>query len=424
MGYFSNHKTLQHKYQQTRQYFEQICAPLNIEDYNLQAMPETSPAKWHLAHTNWFFETFLLKPYCTGYRVWNQHFEFLFNSYYNAIGPQFTRPKRGLLSRPGVEEVYAYRRHVDEYMMQLLSQIDHKDRSRIEERTLLGINHEQQHQELFFTDLKYSLFQNPMYPSYEPNHQQAANAEPQTLFWSEFQATETVIGMSASGKTDNNRFCYDNETPSHSVLLAPFKLANRLITNVEYLEFINDGGYQRPELWLADGWNEIQSQNLTKPLYWLNQSGDWFEYGLGGLQPLNPLQPISHVSAYESDAYAKWAGARLPTEYEWEHAANLSKPADAKIKSTFTPNAANDSDRLEQFHDHLWQWTSSAYHPYPGFKTAEGAIGEYNGKFMCNQLVLRGSSCVTPPAHSRNSYRNFFYPKDRWQFTGIRLAKS
>lgn len=411
-------------YSQTRRYFEQICAPLTVEDYNLQGMPETSPAKWHLAHTTWFFETFLLKPFSSNYTQWNKHFEVLFNSYYNAVGPQFPRAQRGILSRPSVDEVYAYRRHVDEQMSALLSKTSHKNRPQIIERTLLGIHHEQQHQELFFTDLKYCLFQNPMYPAYDITTPQSKKIETSPLSWSHFEGGLMEIGQGDGNTQKFEQFCYDNETPSHKVWLEPFSFSDRLITNSEYLTFIEDGGYHKPELWLADGWSTVQALHLNAPLYWKKINSQWYEFSHFGLLPLNLNQPVTHVSAYEADAYARWAKARLPTEFEWECVATHTSSSEHVSSLNLLPPSADPSQRMQQLHNHVWQWTSSAYQSYPGFKAAEGAIGEYNGKFMCNQVVLRGSSCVTSPNHSRNSYRNFFYPKDRWQFSGIRLAKS
>lgn len=410
-----------------RRQSETFCKPLAIEDYGLQAVAETSPAKWHLAHTSWFFETFLLQPFATNYQVFNAQFAYLFNSYYNGIGSQYPRSKRGLLSRPVVEEVYRYRQHVDQAMLALLN-CPHPAEAEIHKRVQLGIHHEQQHQELFFTDLKYNLFQNPLYPAYctssNAPHQNSCATE------SELEFIPFNGGLVTVGCEHENAFHFDNETPQHSVYLQPFTLANRLISNSDFLQFIEDDGYQRPELWLSDGWSCVQEQQWQHPLYWLKRDGQWLEFTLSGLRPLQAQQPVSHVSAYEADAYARWANARLPTEFEWEHAARQTE-ALAKIDSSndfvasqhFHPQGNKTSAGLQQMFGQCWQWTSSAYSPYPGFKPAAGAIGEYNGKFMCNQLVLRGASCITDEQHARLSYRNFFYPADRWQFSAIRLAK-
>lgn len=391
-----------------RQYSVQICQPLAIEDYGLQAMASTSPAKWHLAHTSWFFETFLLKPYMPGYRVFDDHYEYLFNSYYNAVGSQFPRHQRGLLSRPTVEEIYAYRAHVDEAMLQLLAGTPLAAAEDVLNRTELGCHHEQQHQELFFTDLKYNWFQNPLYPAYNASPLPTApTAAP--LQWQTFPS-----GLHEFGHDDDN-FCFDNELPRHKQYVERFSIADRLSTNGEYLAFIQDNGYHRPELWLADGWaTRLERPDWTAPLYWVERDGGWLEYTMHGLVELDLHRPASHLSAYEADAFARWQGCRLPTEFEWELAAASAKQAAAD--ETAHPVSVSPVGQL-------WQWTSSAYSPYPGFRTAEGAIGEYNGKFMANQLVLRGGSVATSPGHYRHSYRNFFYPPDQWQFTGVRLAR-
>lgn len=396
------------------------CKSLEIEDYGLQAAVFASPPKWHLAHTSWFFETFILKPFCEGYEVFHPAYEVLFNSYYHGIGAQYPRHQRGLLSRPTVAEVLQYRRHVDDRMQQLLSEEQHPQFEQIVARCKLGMQHEKQHQELFFTDLKYSFSQNPLFPAYssDPINDDSPFVE-QT--WVPFKGGLVDIGVNQNSRC----FSFDNETPRHKHFLESFELANRLVTNAEYQQFVNDGGYQRPELWLADGWAIVQEQNWQRPLYWYDNNQHFTLYGL---QERADNNPVCHLSAYEADAYAKWAGARLPTEFEWEHAAKQSLIIgstgfyqDARQALHF--EAAKNITGIQQLHSHVWQWTASAYRPYPGMQTESGAIGEYNGKFMSNQWVLRGGSCVSPAQHLRPSYRNFFYPQDRWQFSGLRLAR-
>lgn len=407
------HLTNVDKFLQVRKQSEEFCAPLEIEDYGLQCVAETSPAKWHLAHTSWFFETFILKPFEKGFKHFNPKFEYLFNSYYNGVGKQFMRAKRGLLSRPTVDEVYQYRENVTQRVVELFSrsQADTKANELLE----LGINHEQQHQELFFTDLLFNWYQNPLLPVYQkaaPNN--ALSSE--KVAWVQYEKQLASIGTDFS----NDQFIFDNESPKHQCLVNAFEIQDRLITNQDYLEFIQDNGYQRPELWLSDGWANVQEQQWQAPLYWQCEENHWYQYGLNGLTKLDKSAPVSHISAYEADAFARWADARLPTEAEWELVAQ-SKPISGNFVETkhLRPIASDDS----QFYGDVWEWTSSAYSPYPGFKTAKGAVGEYNGKFMCNQLVLKGGSCVTSQSHIRSSYRNFFYPDARWQFSGLRLAR-
>ncbi|MDJ0878922.1 MAG: ergothioneine biosynthesis protein EgtB [Halieaceae bacterium] len=393
---------------------ERFCEPLETEDYSLQAMADTSPPKWHLAHTTWFFETFILKPYAEDYRAFHPAYEVLFNSYYNGIGDQHPRPERGLLSRPVLEDVLAYREHVDTWIGDLLAS-GHPELDTITRLVELGTHHEQQHQELFFTDIKYSLSRNPLYPAYSDGRLAAAGSRP--MGWREHSGGQVEVGHVDGG------FCFDNEQPAHAVLLTPFALADRLVTNGEYQAFIDDGGYQRPELWLSDGWATVGERGWEAPLYWVRNGDSWQEYTLYGLCALDPARPVTHVSGYEADAYARWAGHRLPTEFEWEAIAAGTELDGQFVESgRLHPDAAERADDW-QLHGGLWEWTSSAYGPYPGYKPAAGAVGEYNGKFMANQLVLRGGSCVTSRSQMRTSYRNFFYPPDRWQFTGIRLAK-
>ena len=387
---------------------------LTAEDCNLQAMPETSPAKWHLAHTTWFFETFVLEPFAAGYLPENPQYRVLFNSYYNGIGEQYPRPQRGLLSRPSLEEVLAYRDTVDAAIMELLAE-RYAETDDTAARVELGLHHEAQHQELLLTDLKYSLFQNPLFPAYR-DAVTSMTENNASLEWIEFPGREVEIGHAADG------FAFDNERRRHSVLLQPFRLASRLITNGEYLDFIEHGGYESPEYWLADGWVELQQAESRQPLYWGRVDDQWFEYTLHGLRPLDLSAPVSHVSQYEAQAYAAWAGKRLPTEAEWEVAAEgLPVTGNLLDSEALQPRAATGQGLLQMFGD-CWEWTNSAYLPYPGFSASDNALGEYNGKFMSGQLVLRGGSCLSRAFHVRASYRNFFYARDRWQCTGIRLA--
>jgi ergothioneine biosynthesis protein EgtB len=410
------------RYRHVRAQSTAICAPLEIEDYGVQTMPEASPAKWHLAHTTWFFEQFLLVPHLPNYRRFHPGYDFLFNSYYQSVGPQFARAQRGLLSRPTVAEVYGYRRYVDEHVGQLSRNSDDTLVALLE----LGLHHEQQHQELLLADIKHALFVNPLCPVYRQLDLPPASstpAAPLTPVWCEYAGGIHHVGIDAA-----TGFCFDNETPRHRVLSAPFALSDRLVTNGDYLAFVRAGGYQRPTLWLADGWTLVQTQHWRRPLYW--SRGLDAEFTLGGIVSLDPARPVCHLSYYEADAYARWAGARLPTEAEWEYAAvplpvegNLLEGAALHPLPTDAATAGAYAAGLKQMFGDAWEWTSSGYGPYPGFRPAEGALGEYNGKFMANQYVLRGGSCATPQSHLRASYRNFFYPQARWQFAGLRLAR-
>jgi len=387
---------------------------LSVEDHSLQAMPDTSPAKWHLAHTTWFFETFLLSEYLPQYRPVNPAFRSLFNSYYNAVGERPLRALRHVLSRPTLEEVYEYRAHVDDAMERLL-ELD------LEPNVLalveLGLNHEQQHQELILTDVKYGLAANPLRPAYREQSSRLVHSDAPETCWQSLPEGVYDVGFPGEG------FCFDNESPRHSVYLQPFRLASRLVTNGEYLEFIRDNGYGNPALWLSDGWDTVQSNRWRAPLYWEMQGGQWWQYTLDGMRPVNASEAVCHVSYYEADAFAHWAGARLATEFEWEVASESCRREGNFVESAMLhPQPAPDSKGLSQMFGDVWEWTGSAYLAYPGYKPAAGAVGEYNGKFMCNQMVLRGGSCATPKSHIRRSYRNFFPPSARWQFMGIRLA--
>ena len=410
------------RYQRVRSETESLVDPLTAEDMQLQSMPDASPSKWHLAHTSWFFETFILRIHLTGYRIYNPAFHSLFNSYYNTLGKPFLRPQRGLLSRPSIEEVFAYRNSIDRAVEQWLTEEDvFTEQAKL---LVLGLNHEQQHQELLLTDIKHAFSINPLQPAYredldiEPGADDVSPPE-----WLSIPEDNYTLGC------DGEVFCFDNEGPAHQRYQQAFRLSSRLVTNGEYLDFLQDGGYEEPRLWLSDGWSRVQEQKARGPLYWTRVDGDWFQFTLAGLQPLDLSAPVCHVSFYEADAFASWAGYRLPTEFEWEIAAWLHCRRDAADRANmlearnFQPLAEMEPTGDEpQLLGNLWQWTSSAYLPYPGFRASADAVGEYNGKFMCNQMVLRGGSCITPKDHIRISYRNFFYPHQAWQFTGIRLA--
>lgn len=391
-----------------------LAAPLSAEDQTVQSIPDTSPTKWHLAHTTWFFETFILQPNDPAYRVFDPAFNFLFNSYYEQIGPRHARPMRGLLTRPALETVHTYREHVDAAITSLLAT---GPANSILETLELGLHHEQQHQELLLTDIKHVLSCNPTSPAYRAPRPREAQ-QVRDLSWIDHPGGLVSIG------TDGPSFHFDCEGPRHKVWLEPFRIASRPVTNAEYTAFINDGGYARPEFWLSEGWAKCQEEGWEAPLYWRrDDEHGWRIFTLLGLRPIYPDAPVCHVSYYEADAFARWAGKRLPTEAEWEVIAE-DLPTDGHFVGTeaFHPLPAPDDGLVQMFGD-VWEWTQSAYAPYPGFSPAEGAVGEYNGKFMSGQMILRGGSCVTPESHIRPSYRNFFYPPDRWQFSGIRLAE-
>jgi len=402
------------RYERIRAYTMALAAPLSEEDCCVQSMPDASPIKWHMAHTSWFFETFILERREPQFRPYHPAFRVLFNSYYNGVGEKHPRPQRGMLTRPSLSEVLAYRRNVDERMRSLLA----RDALTPETAALLelGLQHEQQHQELMLTDVKHLLSLNPLQPAYSGSALKPA-ASAATLGWQAFDGGVFEIGHAGSG------FCFDNETPRHRQFIEAFKLASRLTTNEEFCAFVEDGGYADPALWLSEGWDWVRANRLTQPMYWRNDGDGWQEFSLHGLHKLDLQRPVAHVSFFEADAYARWAGARLPTEAEWEHAA---QGVNDFGREELHPGGCGPSnqEQLSQLYGACWQWTLSSYAPYPAYRTAPGAIGEYNGKFMSNQYVLRGSSCATPAGHARMTYRNFFPAVARWQFSGIRLAKS
>ena len=404
-----------HRFRAVRQATEALTRSLTPEDQLAQSMPDASPTKWHLAHATWFWETFLLVPNLAGYKPFDPRFHYLFNSYYEALGPRQPRPERGLLTRPSLDDVIAYRGHVDAAMGALLA----NGAGELADLIDLGLAHEEQHQELILMDILHLFAQSPLQPAYAPPRHPAPAAAPEPLRFVGFEGGLVEIGHSADG------FAFDNEGPRHKVWLERFELADRLISNGEWLAFMADGGYRRPELWLAEGWARAQAEGWDAPLYWQpGEAGSWNAMTLHGLRPLDPTAPVSHVSFYEAEAYAAWAGARLPTEAEWEHAAHgLPVAGNFTGSGRLAPAPPPPGAGLRQMFGDLWEWTRSAYAPYPGFQTAAGAVGEYNGKFMAGQFVLRGGACVTPTGHVRASYRNFFYPQQRWMFAGVRLAR-
>jgi len=407
------------RFERCRALTEALSSSLSDADATVQSMPDASPAKWHLAHTSWFFETFVLRPYVPGYAVFDESFHFLFNSYYEAEGPRLARPVRGLQTRPSLDTVRSYRAHVTDLMSRHMASFGQEAQKLVE----LGCQHEQQHQELLLTDILHLLSNNPAFPKlWEP----LSTSEPTSvaaLSWIPGQEGVVQIGHEGSG------FSFDCEGPAHKVWLPDHSLSNRLITNGEWLEFIESGGYGIPALWLSDGWTWVQQNSIDSPLYWRrDKHGDWSsQFGLMGLEVLNVSAPVCHISYFEAEAFARWAGCRLPTEAEWEHAAGGLDPSRGNLldrPGAVYARGALQTDGLQQMFGDVWEWTGSAYLPYPGFMPAPGAVGEYNGKFMSGQFVLKGGSCATPRGHSRASYRNFFYPHQRWQFTGLRLAKN
>jgi ergothioneine biosynthesis protein EgtB len=403
------------RYSETRRWTAELCDPLIPEDFVIQSMPDASPAKWHLAHTSWFFETFLLKPHLADYKEFDPQFNFLFNSYYNALGPRHARPSRGLLSRPSTQDIFRHRAYVDEHMAKLAgSGISNEIAAKLE----IGINHEQQHQELLLTDIKHAFSVNPVLPVYKSGLSRASPAPVKS--WVGFGEELYDIGHDGTG------FALDNEGPRHKAWVPAFELSSHLVTNREFREFIAAGGYENPTFWLSDGWALLQREQWIAPLYWLGKDDDRDLFSLRDRHPVRDSEPVCHVSCFEADAYARWAGARLPTEQEWEVAAVSGNPQEGEFleSRTFHPGTTLSKTPLAQMFGSVWQWTSSAYLGYPGYQPVPGALGEYNGKFMCNQFVLRGGSVATPTNHIRRTYRNFFPPDARWQFSGLRLARS
>ena len=443
------------RYKMIRQTTRQLCRPLSPEDMMVQSSAETSPVKWHLAHTSWFFETFVLREFAAGYQAFHPDFHWLFNSYYNALGEMPEKKLRASFSRPPLESILAYRAHVDAAMLALMQ---HPLEDEAARRIALGLEHEQQHQELIATDIKHALFTNPLHPAYleEPAQKKNETIAP-PLDWIDFAGGLTEIGLTLD-PSSTDTFAFDNETPRHPVYLAPYRLATRLVTCAEYLAFIEQNGYNRPELWLAEGWTTMRAEGWQAPLYWQRDNttnSGWCIYTMHGFRSLDELSetPVCHLSFFEADAYARWAGHRLPTEFEWEHAASglgllrkevdsqpalliYPRPEEAKKPAVLPATTANLLETgklhpdpamalsgLQQMFGDVWEWTASGYTGYPGYKPLPGALGEYNGKFMSSQVVLRGGSCVTPVTHIRATYRNFFGPATRWQFSGLRLAQ-
>ena len=403
------------RFLEVRSATEALCSPLAVEDYVVQSMPDASPVKWHLAHTTWFFETFLLAAVRLGYRSPFPQYDFLFNSYYNAVGERHERSRRGLLSRPTVAEVGEYRRRVDADVLDAIEAGLPPDAAAVLE---IGLHHEQQHQELILTDVKHMLGANPLRPVYAERAATFPGAAVPPARWIRHEPGVRRIGHDGEG------FAFDNEGPVHRVFLEAFEIADRPVTNGEYLEFLRDGGYRRPELWLSAGWNTVRSEGWSAPLYWETDGGaEWRHFTLAGMRAIDPAEPVCHVSLYEADAFARWAGARLPTEAEWEVAAERADPSVGDFVESGRFHPAPPHAGGAAWFGGVWEWTRSQYSPYPGYATAAGALGEYNGKFMCNQFVLRGGSCATPRSHIRRTYRNFFPPEARWQFSGLRLAR-
>lgn len=412
-------------YLKIRKRSEELCAPLEVEDYLPQPITDVSPPRWHLAHTTWFFEVFLLQSYLKGFRFYHPTYNFLFNSYYRNVGDRWARPERGHLSRPTVDEIYAYRRATDDRIVKMLEELPERDLTRASQLMMVGIHHEEQHQELLIYDLKYILGHNPLQPVY--NHPSTPGLFEQKTpddYTDYFSIDEGLYEVGYRG--DN--FCFDNEQPVQKIYLPQYQLRKGLVTNEEYLAFLKDGGYKNFNLWLDDGWTWKEENQIAHPLYWHEIDGQWHEMTLNGLRELNLNAPVTHISFYEAEAFATWSGYRLPSEFEWEIAAQFCMPDKQQSNMLETqlfhpaPPLSADS-KCYQLYGDVWEWTYSAYHPYHGFKAAPGALGEYNGKFMINQMVLRGGSCATPRQHIRKSYRNFFHPDKRWIFSGIRLAK-
>lgn len=408
---------LSERFKEIRDFTIKLCEPLAIEDYSAQPVIDVSPPKWHLAHTTWFFETFILKENVKGYKEFHPEFNYLFNSYYNTAGDRVQRPSRGVMTRPGVEEIKAFRAHVDAAMVDFLnaSNLNPEQRHFVE----VGLQHEQQHQELLITDLKYILNQFPILPVYTKDFEYSDLKQSPAAF---YRIKEGIHEIGFESQGEDYEFAFDNESPRHKVYLNAFQISERLVTNGEYFEFMKAGGYEQFQYWLSEGWDWVNSNAINAPHYWYDMKGVWKQFTLAGLKDMNWNAPVTHISFFEADAYARWKGCRLPKEEEWEVAARQYGDVDNGNfvdEGNFHPKAGNGN----QFYGDCWEWCNSAYLSYPGYKQEEGALGEYNGKFMINQMVLRGGSCATSRSHIRETYRNFFHPNLRWQFTGIRLAK-
>jgi ergothioneine biosynthesis protein EgtB len=413
-------------FQQVRSQTERLVQPLSAEDCQLQSMPDASPAKWHLAHLTWFFETFVLERFESAFKPFDASFRVLYNSYYNGVGDKYPRARRGMISRPSLEQVLAYRAQVNERVLEVIVRAGQADHEELAQLVTLGLHHEQQHQELLLTDIQHALSFNPQHPAYAKRWPLTSTA-PQPLRWHRFDGGLVKHGFDA---TLDGTFAFDNETPRHPAYVAPFELASRLVTNGDLMEFMADRGYERPELWLSMGWDWVQAGQRRLPLYWQGDAGGYLNFTLQGLLKVDPNTPACHLNYFEADALARWSGARLPTEFEWELAARLL-PAAQRQSGNFVeteayhplPQQQASADAPAQMLGDVWEWTQSNYNPYPGYRPLEGLVGEYNGKFMCNQFVLRGGSCATPQSHIRASYRNFFPPDAQWQFSGLRLAR-
>ena len=429
------HTDLAARFAEVRQFTEHLCDGLATEDYVVQSSPDVSPTKWHLAHTTWFWETFVLTPYAPGYELHDERYPFLFNSYYVQAGERHCRAQRGYLSRPTVEEVLAYRAHVDAAMAGFLDGFDERRQPEAADVIEVGLHHEQQHQELMLTDLKHVFSVNPLRPVFR-ERPDVPSPDPGPFGWRRFSAGLHEIGVAPGGETTRERFHFDNEGPRHRAFVEAFEIADRLVTCGEYLEFMEDGGYEKTPLWLSLGWAERTAHDWTEPFYWEQRDGEWWHFTLSGMRPVDHGEPVTHLSYFEADAYARWAGARLPSEQEWEVAARTvwdgtgDAPGDFADAGVLHPTASAPAGgdgapgALRQMFGQAWQWTHSQYSPYPGYAPLAGALGEYNGKFMANQFVLRGGSVATSRSHIRPTYRNFFPPEATWQFTGIRLARS
>lgn len=415
----TDRKTLADRYRSVRKFSENICAPLSTEDYIVQSMPDASPAKWHLAHISWFFETFVIKKFDAEYTSDFPYYDYLFNSYYVQAGERFNRSQRGMITRPNVDDVYAYRKAIDEKVIELIMHADDATLHEMAEVMEIGFNHEQQHQELMITDMKHMFSINPLNPEYVKKSFPEDRKAPELSFIP-FEEGLYEIGH------DGGSFCFDNETPRHRQFLESFELASRPVINREFMEFMEAGGYENQLLWLSDAWPVVQEEGWQAPMYWIKKNDEWYQKTLYGLKKVHPEDPVTHISYYEAEAYARWAGARLPREGEWEVACQNCRLEGHLVEDEIYQPIARQQDQgngLHQMYGGVWEWTQSPYTPYPGYKPLEGALGEYNGKFMINQMVLRGGSCATSGTHIRSTYRNFFHPHLRWQFTGLRLAR-